>query len=78
MLTATYALFALAQLTLAVIAFRQWRMRPGATTLTLMLPIVALVYDNTIAAAGSFIGEGALLRALTVPRFVGHAFLTPV
>jgi len=78
MLTAAYAAFALAQLALAVWAFRLYRRRPSAGALALFLPIAALVWDNTVVAIGGLVGEGMLLQALTYPRFVGHAFLTPI
>ena len=44
----------------------------------MLLPIAAVVYDNLIIALGSYIGEGPLLEALTIPRFVGHALFTPI
>lgn len=78
MLTVAYALFALVHLFLGVWGLRLVLRRPSVAGWTLILPIFALVYDNSVAAVGSFIGEGALLRALTLPRFVGHAFLTPI
>ncbi len=78
MLTAAYILYALAQAALAVWAYRVYRATPNAGTLTLMLPIAAVVYDNAMVALGSFVGAGPLLETLSVPRFVGHALLTPV
>lgn len=78
MYTVSYIIFTLSQLALSVWAFRLYRKQPAARTLTLLLPIAALVYDNAIVAAGRFIGEGQLLKILSVPRFVGHAFLTPI
>lgn len=78
MLTAAYLLYAVAQTALAVWAFRIYRKDPSAGTLTLMLPIAAVVYDNVAVAVGSFVGAGPLLEALSFPRFLGHALLTPV
>jgi hypothetical protein len=78
MLTAAYALYALAQAALAVWAITLYRQRRSAAALTLILPIAAVVYDNAMVAAGSFIGDGPLLEALSFPRFFGHALLTPV
>jgi len=77
-LIAAYAVLAVCHLLIAIAGFRLWREHGGYVLLTLILPIIALVYDNTIAALGAFIGEGSLLHALTYPRFVGHAFLTPI
>jgi hypothetical protein len=78
MLTAAYALFALAQIALSFGAVRLWSRRHSIGALTLALPIAALVWDNAVVGLGSFIGEGTLLTALTYPRFVGHALLTPI
>jgi hypothetical protein len=78
MLTGAYAFFTLAQVVLAVLAVRLWLRRRSLGALVLALPIAALVWDNAIVGLGSFIGEGALLTALTYPRFVGHALLTPI
>jgi hypothetical protein len=44
----------------------------------LIVLLVALIYDNTMLALGATIGEGELLEALSVPRFVTHVFLTPL
>lgn len=76
--TIAYLAYALGQATLAVLTFRIWRAERSATALTLMLPMATVVYDNVMIALGSFIGEGALLEVLTVPRFVGHALFTPI
>ncbi|MGI5184232.1 hypothetical protein ACQEVZ_49045 [Dactylosporangium sp. CA-152071] len=38
----------------------------------------ALVYDNTVIAAGRFVGEGDALEGLNAGRFVGHALFTPL
>ena len=78
MFTVAYGLFALAHLMLGIWGVRLVLGRPSVAGWTLVLPIFALVYDNAVAASGSFVGEGPLLRTLTLPRFVGHAFLTPV
>lgn len=51
------------------------RRAPGAL-LTAMIA-VGLVYDNSIVALGATIGAGPLLEALSWPRFVMHALLTP-
>ena len=78
MLTVAYASYALAQAALAVWAYALYRRRPSYGALTLLLPIAAVVYDNAMVAAGSFIGDGRLLEVLSFPRFLGHALLTPV
>lgn len=78
MLTIAYLGYALAQAALAMWAWRLYRRRPSAGALTLLLPIAAVVYDNAMVAAGSFIGDGQMLEILSFPRFLGHALLTPV
>lgn len=78
MLTAAYAVYAVAQAALAVWAFILYRRRSSAAALTLLLPIAAVVYDNALVALGSWIGAGPTLEALSVPRFLGHALLTPI
>jgi len=78
LLIAAYALFACAHLAIAVTGLRMYFRYREIALITLILPVFALVYDDTMAAIGVFIGEGTLLRALTYPRFVGHAFLTPI
>ncbi len=78
MLTALYALFAVVQLALGVWAVALYRRRPSLGAFTVALPIVLLVWDNAVVAIGAAVGEGALLRLLSYPRFAGHAFLTPI
>lgn len=53
------------------------RTRSLAALFTLLVTI-GLVYDNGIIAAGGLIGEGLLLEALNWPRYVIHAFATPL
>lgn len=43
-----------------------------------LLVLVGLVYDNAVLAAGSAIGEGALLETLSGARYWIHAFVTPL
>jgi hypothetical protein len=78
MYTVAYAAFAIAHLVIGIWGLRLYLRHRTVAGLTLILPIFALVYDNAVAAAGSLVGEGTTLLALTSPRFVGHAFLTPI
>lgn len=72
------ALLALALAHLALLA-RLLRARgPGALALTLGLPLAGMAYDGLVLGAGSALGAGPLLRALSAPRFVLHALLTPL
>jgi len=75
--TAAFAFFALAQALLAVIAIRLYRRQPSLSALMTILPIAGVVWDNAIVALGATIGPGPLLIALSWPRFIGHALLTP-
>jgi len=76
--TAAYFGYAVAQAALGIWAFTLWRKERTATAFALMLPPLTVVYDNLVIALGSFIGPGDLLLGLTIPRFVGHAFFTPI
>ncbi|MGK8486530.1 hypothetical protein [Nocardia asiatica] len=39
---------------------------------------IGLAYDSAVVGLGAMLGEGPLLHALSVGRFVGHALLTPL
>jgi hypothetical protein len=78
MLTAAYVVFALAQAALAVWAFVLFARRRSLGAFALALPIALLVWDNSVVALGAALGDGPLLVALSWPRFVGHALLTPI
>lgn len=52
--------------------------RASTLAVTLGLPLAGMVYDGLVLGAGGALGEGPLLRALNVPRFVLHALLTPL
>lgn len=78
MFTALHVAIGLIQLGLAVVGTRHYlrhRNRYGWIPLGV---IYGLVYDNFAIAAGAWLGEGAVLQALNVPRFVIHALLTPL
>lgn len=76
-MTVAYFVYAAAQAALAVWAFILWRADRSVGALALLMPIATVWYDNLIIAAGSWIGAGPVLEALTVPRFAGHALFTP-
>lgn len=78
MLTAAYIGFALAQLALAVWAVALFVRRRSLGSFTVALPIALLVWDNAVVALGATLGGGPLLVALSWPRFIGHALLTPI
>lgn len=72
-----YIVVALIQISLAMILFRLWRKSGSIYPIFPLIVAVGMIYDNLIIGFGSFIGEGELLKALNVPRFVIHAFFTP-
>jgi hypothetical protein len=78
MLTVAYIGFALAQFALAVWAIVLFSRRRSLGAFVVALPIALLVWDNAVVAAGAWLGAGPLLIALSCPRFVGHALLTPI
>ena len=75
--SAGYIVYAFLQAALAVWAFTLWRRARTAGAFMLMLPIAAVWYDNLIIGLGSTIVAGAMLEALTFPRFLGHSLFTP-
>lgn len=70
-------------LTGAYIALALWgmtflRQKPEGACLSLILVTIGLIIDNSIIAAGSFIGEGEFLQRISLIRFYTHAFFTPL
>lgn len=47
-------------------------------SISLLLVIAALFYDNSILALGRYIGEGRLLELLNAQRYWLHALITPL
>ncbi|WP_174187747.1 hypothetical protein [Nocardia barduliensis] len=39
---------------------------------------IGVAYDSAVVGLGAMLGEGSLLHALSLGRFVGHALLTPL
>lgn len=76
--TILFTLFAIAYLILFVFAVRLFKNKRTGSVLFSLPVIAGLVYDNSILAAGRFIGEGPLLEALNYARFWIHAFFTPL
>jgi hypothetical protein len=76
--TIAYIVYATAQAALAVWAFMLWRKDRTGGSLAVLLPIATVWYDNLIIALGAYIGAGPTLRALTIPRFLGHSLFTPI
>ncbi|BBH67340.1 hypothetical protein ACTI_40250 [Actinoplanes sp. OR16] len=78
MLSVLFALFALAEVLLLGLVVTLRRRQPDWALTLLILVIIALIWDNAVIALGSTIGEGGMLRALSVPRYVTHALLVPL
>ncbi len=73
-----YWLSAAVLLLLAIWLGRLLSVTRSVAALFALIVTLGLVYDNGVIAAGSLIGEGRLLEALNWPRYVIHAFATPL
>jgi len=78
MLTFYYVAVAAIQLVLFIVMFRLWRKSNSIYPIFPLIVIGGIIYDNLIIGFGAFIGEGELLKMLNAPRFVIHAFFTPL
>ena len=70
-----FGLFAIAYVILLFWGLRTHRR--WTLSSVLFFVVAALIYDNTIYALGTFIGEGTLLKTLNLLRFWFHALFTP-
>ncbi|MBR8741667.1 hypothetical protein [Nocardiopsis sp. MG754419] len=59
------------------LARRAWTDRSPYLAMVALVTL-GLVYDNGIVAVGRLVGEGAVLEALNLPRFLVHALITPL
>ncbi|MFF5081054.1 hypothetical protein ACFY36_28725 [Actinoplanes sp. NPDC000266] len=75
MTSAVFGLIAVAETALLILVLR---LPSGWARTLLALVVAALIWDNAVIALGSTIGPGAVLQALSVPRFVTHALLVPL
>ena len=73
-----YILYTIAHIALLVWGIRLWQQQRSLTLLLILLPVVALIYDNVVVAAGRFIGVGATLAGFNQGRFLLHAIITPM
>jgi hypothetical protein len=78
MLTIYYFAVAIIQIGLFFWMFKLWRKSSSIYPIFPLIVIAGIIYDNLIIGLGSYIGEGELLKMLNVPRFVIHAFFTPL
>lgn len=75
---AAYTTYAAAHVALTVLALRQASRARTWTIVVVLVLSTTLAYDNVMLVMGASIGEGDLLLALSRPRFVIHALVTPV
>lgn len=78
MLILYFIVVAAVQIFLFFMLFRLWQKGRSIYTIFPLIVIAGIVYDNSIIGFGAYIGEGELLKMLNVPRFVIHAFFTPL
>ena len=72
-----YLLYTLAYLVLLLYGAVLWRRQHHASTLLLLLVTFGVFYDNLILTLGNWLGDGALLHALSLPRFLLHQLALP-
>lgn len=77
MVTFIYFLYAVIHLGLVIWGFKQFQQNRKRGIIWLLMPLIGLVYDNSVIGAGQFIGVGSLLESLNYPRFVLHAMGVP-
>ncbi len=72
-----YTIYTLAYFALLIYGAQLWFRQRHASTLFLLLVTFGVFYDNLILMLGNGVGEGALLHALSMPRFVLHQVALP-
>ncbi|MDX9992608.1 MAG: hypothetical protein RBS68_11255 [Anaerolineales bacterium] len=81
MLTALYGFYTIAVTAQIIAALRLFSRRSAKNSAylgVLLVVLIGLLYDNAIIALGAIIGEGWFLHTLSVGRYIGHAFGTPL
>jgi hypothetical protein len=78
MLSTLFGLIAVTEAVLLTLVITMRRRQPDWAFTLLILVILALIWDNTVVAIGSTIGEGETLKTLSIPRYVTHALLVPL
>lgn len=76
-----YVVLTAASVGLLVLTVRYARLGKAVkvSDLWILVPVLlGLVYDNTMLAFGTYLGEGSLLEALSAPRYVLHGLCTPL
>jgi hypothetical protein len=78
MLSTLFGLIAVAEVVLLALVIAMRRRQPDWAFTLLILVILALIWDNTVVAIGSTVGEGETLKTLSIPRYVTHGLLVPL
>lgn len=63
---------------LTAVAIGLWARHRRSYTLIVVAVGLGLTYDNAVLGLGRWIGHGELLEALSWPRFLIHALITPL
>ena len=74
----SYSIYAIFYIGFSAYAFWVWRQTKAWSSFFAFLVSAALIYDNGIIALGNTLGEGELLRVLTVGRFCVHFTVVPL
>lgn len=59
-------------------AIRMWQQSTSLAMIVLPIVLVSISYDNIILSIGSLIGEGELLKTLSMLRFLLHYLVVPL
>ncbi|MEH2466978.1 hypothetical protein [Nostoc sp.] len=59
-------------------AIRLWQQSTSLAMIVLLIVLVSISYDNLILSIGSLIGEGELLKTLSMLRFLLHYLVVPL
>lgn len=77
MSTILHPLFTVLHVGLVVWGVMLWQRQRSLGTVIVVLTAAGLAYDNLILTLGTSIGVGGTLEALSVPRYLLHALMTP-
>lgn len=77
MLNVVFLVLGILQFIVASIGTRDVRRNFSWYAVLVLIVVFGLAYDNVAIAAGVFLGEGDLLKALNAPRYWVHALFTP-
>lgn len=73
-----HPLYTLLHLLLVAWGITLWQKQRSLGTGIVVLTAAGLAYDNLILSLGTSIGVGGTLEALSVPRYLFHAIMTPL